>query len=76
MVTWQMEGGADEYSSFEEMNSTVSVLSSFSWSFSHPVLCVCQICRFGERSWCGRNVLDYMICAVECHRQRICTDNG
>ena len=26
--------------------------------------------RFGERSWC-HNVLDYMICAVECNQQRI-----
>ena len=25
---------------------------------------LCQICSFGERSWCGHNVMDYVICAV------------
>ena len=27
-----------------------------------------------ERFWCRHNVLDYMICAVECHQQRIGAD--
>ena len=33
-----------------------------------------QICRFGERSWCRHNVLDYIICAFESHQQRIGAD--
>ena len=32
MVAWQIERGAGGCLSFEELNSTVSVLSAFSWS--------------------------------------------
>ena len=37
---------------------------------------LCQICRFGERSWCCHNILDYKICTVECHQQRIGADRS
>ena len=41
MVAWQNERGAGGCSSFEELNSTVFVLSAFSWSiFSHPIFYV------------------------------------
>ena len=35
---------------------------------------LCQICRFGECSWCCHNVLEYTIWAAECHQQRIGAD--
>ena len=76
MVAWQTERGAGGCLSFEELNSNVSVLSAFSWSYFQSSSLLCQICRFGERSWYRHNVLDYVICAVECHQQRIVADSS
>ena len=76
MVAWQNERGAGGCLSFEKLNSIVSVLFAFSWSYFQSSSLLCQICRFVERSWCRRNVLDYMMYAVECHRQRIGADRS
>ena len=64
MVAWQTERGAGGCFSFEKLNSNVSVLSAFSWSCFQSSSLLCQICWFGERSWCRRNVLDSVICTV------------
>ena len=58
MVAWQIERGAGGCLSFDELKSIVSVLSAFSWSYFQSSSLLGQICRFGERSWCRRNVLD------------------
>ena len=69
-MAWQIERGAGGCSSFEELNSIVFALSAFSWEDFQSSNLLCQICRFGECPWCRHNVLDYMICAVECHQQK------
>ena len=75
-VAWLIERGAGGCMSFEKLNSIVSVLSAFSWSYFQSSSLSCQICMLGERSWCRHNVLDYMICAVECRQQRIGVDRN
>ena len=40
MVAWQIERGAGECLSFEELKRIVFVLSAFSWSLSHPSSCM------------------------------------
>ena len=75
MVAWQIERGAGGCLTFEELKRIVSVLSAFSLNlFTIIQSFLCQICWFGERSWCDHNVLDYMICAVESHKQKIVAD--
>ena len=76
MVAWQIDRGAGGCLNFEDLNSIVSILSAFSWSLFSVIQSFMSLCRFGERSWCRHNVLDYTICAVECHRQRIGADRG
>ena len=58
MVAWQIERGAGGFLSFEELHSIVSVLFAFSCSYFQSSSLLGQICRFGERSLCRRNVLD------------------
>ena len=76
MVAWQNERGAGGCLSFEKLNSIVSVLFAFSWSYFQSSSLLCQICRFGERSLCRHYVLEYMICATECHQQKIGADRS
>ena len=74
MVPWQIERGSGGCLNFEELNSIVSVLCAFNWNLFSVIQSICQIYRFGERSWCHHNVIDYIICAAECHQQRIGED--
>ena len=76
MMAWQIERGAGGCLSFEELNRIVSVLSRLVGVCFQSSSLLCQICRFGEHSLCRHNVLDYMVCVVECHQQRIGADRS
>ena len=76
MVAWQIERGAGGCLSFEEWKTLfLSCLHLVRVCFQSSSL-LCQICMFGERSWCRHNVLDYMMCAAECHQQRLVADRS